>query len=158
MGSMCWWASCGGNTIMGYIKNNARQIGLYTIDRVSAKGQNWAKVTMGMDENHGWCMYVCVNAVLVKSCHERTKSIGQYWCLVSVSARLLHSHIVAIGFVLYWMSRLQCCVLITHGAVVKVQIGLNVHDRKTSTSLSWECLTMVENSCIVKSSGGDTCD
>ena len=44
---------------------------------------------------------VCVNVVLVKSCHERTKSIGQDRCLVSANAMLLHSYAVAIGSVLY---------------------------------------------------------
>ena len=49
-------------------------------------------------------------------------------CLVSsVNAVLLHSYIVAIGSILHWMSHLQCRVLITHSAMVKVQIGLNVH-------------------------------
>ena len=64
--------------------------------------------------------------VLVKSCHKRTKGIRQDWCLVSANALLLHSYAVAIGSVLYWMLHLQCRVLITHGAVVKVQGGLNV--------------------------------
>ena len=58
---------------------------------------------------------------------------------IAANAMLLHSHAVAIGSVLYWMLHLQCRVLITHGAVVKVQIGLNVHDRKTSTSLPCKC-------------------
>ena len=86
---------------------------------------------------------MCVNAVLVKSCHERTEGIRQDWCLVSANALLLHSYAVAIGSVLYWMLHLQCRVLITHGAVVKVQISLNVHDRKTNTNLSWKCLSCV---------------
>ena len=46
---------------------------------------------------------------------------------ITMSAVLLHSCVVAIGFVLYWMTHLQFRVLITHGAVVKVLMGLNVH-------------------------------
>ena len=69
---------------------------------------------------------VC-NVILMKFCHKRTKGIGQEECLVSLAnAMLLHSHAIAIGFVLYWMAHLQCHVLITHGVVVKVQIDLNV--------------------------------
>ena len=44
-----------------------------------------------------------------------------------VNARLLHSLVIAIEFVLHWMSHLQCCVLITHSAVVKVRNDCNVH-------------------------------
>ena len=69
--------------------------------------------------------------ILMKSCHERTEGIGQEECLVSsANAILLHSHAIAIGSILYWMAHLQCCVLITHGVVVKVQIGLNVHEKR----------------------------
>ena len=46
---------------------------------------------------------------------------------ITMSAVLLHSYAIAIGFVLYWMTHLQCRVLITHGTVVKVLMGLNVH-------------------------------
>ena len=48
---------------------------------------------------------------------------------ISANVVLLHSYAVAIESVLYWMSHLQCRVLITHGAVVKVQIGPNVHGK-----------------------------
>ena len=59
--------------------------------------------------------------ILMQSCYERTKGIGQEECLVSsVNAVLLHSHAIAIGSVLHWMSHLQGCVLITHSAVVKM--------------------------------------
>ena len=87
---------------------------------------------------------VC-NVILMKSCHKRTKGIEQEECVVSsANAVLLHSYAVAIGFVLYWMTHLQCRVLITHGVVVKVQIGLNVRaERQTNTSLSWKCLSCV---------------
>ena len=59
--------------------------------------------------------------ILMQSCHERTKGIGQEECLVSsANAMLLHSYVVAIGCVLHWMSHLQCYVLITHSVVVKM--------------------------------------
>ena len=77
-----------------------------------------------------------VYVILVKSCHERTEGIRQDWCLVSANAMLLHSDAVTIGSILYWISHLQCCVLATHSAVVKVQDGCNVQGKaKTSTSL-----------------------
>ena len=80
---------------------------------------------------------VCENVVLVQFGHERTDGIGQDWVFGrTVSAVLLHSQAVAIGSVLCWMLHLQCRVLITHGAVVKVQMGPDVHNRKTSTGLS----------------------
>ena len=79
---------------------------------------------------------------------ERQKALdvsGQEKCLVlSVNAMLLHSCAVAIGFVLHWMSHLQCRVLITHSIVLKVQVGLNVHAKiQTNTSLSLKCLSCV---------------
>ena len=59
--------------------------------------------------------------IMMQSCHERTEGIGQEECLVSsTNAVLLHSHAVAIGSILHWMSHLLCCVLITHSAMVKV--------------------------------------
>ena len=79
----------------------------------------------------------------MKACHERTEGIRQDWCLVAANAMLLHSHAVAIGSSLYWMLHLQCRVLITHGAVVKVQIGLNVHYRKPALVCHGKCLSCV---------------
>ena len=42
MGSMCWWASYGGNTIMGYIKNNASQLG-YTLSTEAQQREELGK-------------------------------------------------------------------------------------------------------------------
>ena len=98
----------------------------YTLCTESQKKKNekLAKVTMGMSRKT--IGSVCC-LVLVKSCQRRTKGIEEDMCLVSVvNAMLLYSCVVAIGFVLYWMTHLQYCVLATHGAVVKVQIDLNV--------------------------------
>ena len=59
--------------------------------------------------------------ILMQSCHKRIEGIEQEECLVSLAnAVLLHLCAIAIGFVLHWMSHLQCCVLITHSAVVKM--------------------------------------
>ena len=45
---------------------------------------------------------------------------------------------------LYWISHPQCCVLATHSAVVKVQVGCNRQGKaETSTSLSGECPSCV---------------
>ena len=66
---------------------------------------------------------------------------------------------VAIKSVPYWIAHLQCCVLITHGAVVKVQGGCNVHDGKPalvcreSASVVSTYLTVVDGSCIMKTPG-----
>ena len=88
------------------------------------ENEKLAKVTMGMSRKT--IGSVCC-LVLVKSCQRRTKGIEEDMCLVSlVNAMLLYSRVVAIGFVLYWMTHLHYCVLATHGAVVKVQIDLNV--------------------------------
>ena len=63
---------------------------------------------------------VC-HVILMQSCHERTKGIGQEECVVSsANAVLLHSYAIAIGSILHWMSHLQCRVLITHSTVVKM--------------------------------------
>ena len=95
-------------------------------------------------------------------CHERTAGIEQDWCLVSANALLLHSDAVAIKSVPYWIAHLQCCVLITHGAVVKVQGGCNVHDgrpalvcRENAPVVS-TYLTVVDGSCIMKTPGEKT--
>ena len=59
--------------------------------------------------------------ILMQSCHERTKGIGQEECLVLLAnAVLLHLSAVAIGYVLHWMLHLQCYVLIMHSTVVKI--------------------------------------
>ena len=55
------------------------------------------------------------------------------WC--ANECRVMAFTGLAIKSVPYWIAHLQCCVLITHGAVVKVQGGYSVHKRKTSTSL-----------------------
>ena len=59
--------------------------------------------------------------ILTQSCYTRTEGIEQEERLVSlVNVVLLHMCIVAIDAVLHWMLHLQCHVLITHSAVVKV--------------------------------------
>ena len=52
---------------------------------------------------------------------------------------------IAIESVLYWISHLQCCVLATHNAVVKVQGGCNWQGKaKTNTGLvEKKCLSCV---------------
>ena len=82
--------------------------------------------------------------------------------MVSANALLLHSDAVAIQSVPYWIAHLQCCVLITHGAVVKVQGGCNVHDGKPALVCRENApvvstyLTVVDGSCIMKTPGEKT--
>ena len=62
---------------------------------------------------------------------------------------------LAIKSVPYWIAHLQCCVLITHGAVVKVQGGCNVHDAKPAlvcrenAPVVFTYLTVVNGSCVL---------
>ena len=72
-----------------------------------------------VEKNHG--QRVLYNEILIKSCYERTKGIGQEECVVSsANAVFLHSYATAIGSVLHWMAHLQCYVLITHSTVVNM--------------------------------------
>ena len=70
------------------------------------------------------------NVILMKLCHERTEGIGcfgQEECLVSsMNVVLLHSCLVAIGFVMHWIAHPRCCVLAMHSAAGKVQSSRNV--------------------------------
>ena len=102
---------------MGYIKNNASRVG-YTLRTKVLK--NW-KFGKSHNVNEVKTIGSVCNVILMQSCHERTKGIGQEECVVSsANAVLLHSYAVAIGSVLHWMSHLQCCLLITQSALVKM--------------------------------------
>ena len=80
------------------------------------KNGKLAKVTMWMKTIGSVCY-----GILMQSCHERTKGIEQEECLVSLAnAVLLHSYAIAFVSILHWMLHLQCRVLITHSAVVKM--------------------------------------
>ena len=80
------------------------------------KNGNLAKITTWIKT-----IGIVCNGILMKSCHPRTKGIGQEECVVSpVNAVLLHSYVVAIGSSLHWMAHLQCRMLIMQSAVVKM--------------------------------------
>ena len=82
------------------------------------------------------------------------------WC--ANECRVMAFTGLAIKSVPYWIAHLQCCVLITHGAVVKVQGGYNVHDGKPALVCRENApvvstyLTVVDGSCVLKTPGEKT--
>ena len=88
------------------------------------------------------------NGILMKSCHERTKGIGAGGVFGIINeCSVIVFMCWAIGSFLHWTSHLQCCVLIMHSVVVKVQIGLAVYiEIQTNTILLWKCLNCVHTS------------